>query len=740
MSEENSSVDVHPDSEECPGEDSLGFGEDLELNQFDGLPFSSRYYKLLKERKTLPVWKVRCQFEDALANNQLVVVSGTAKTGRSTQIPQWCAEFCLSAQYRHGMVVCTQTNKQQAVDLALRVADEMDVNIGHEVGYTIPLETCCSSDTVLRYLTDDMLLREMMSDPFLEHYGVIIIDQAHERTVSTDILLGLLKDILLQRPELRVVVLAVPPTTDKLLRHYGSIPLISMETSCAAGVIHSNSSSNKDYFYSALRLVLEIHRTKERGDMVVFLASAKEVQFAYSILQKEGTRLGADLDQLVPIALCTRQGALLPVLAHQPGSTKSRRVFLSTQQGEDVWWPTESVNFVIDTGVQKKMVYNPRVRANSEVLQPISQRQADTRKQLSEPAGKCFCLYSEESLPLAENPPQILESNITPTVLFLKRMEIAGLGQCHFIDRPDPEGLMQALEELDYLAALDDDGNLSEIGIIMSEIPLDPQMAKALLASCEFDCVSEMLTIAAMLSAPSCFLETSAGVTHDAALCHRKFQHPEGDHFTLINIYNAFKQTQREQYFILEKWCQDYFLDYSALKTADAMRSELTDTLNRIELPISEPSFGTKTNTLNIKRALLAGFFMQIARDVDGSGNYFIVTHKHMAQVHPFSCYGAQSHKLGLPEWVVFNEYTLSENNCMRTVSEISPQVFIEMAPLYFFYNLPPSESKDLLQDMLEPERARSRRADKSQTAAIGSDNAGGGASVTQAYDRCAIQ
>ncbi|MED6239919.1 putative pre-mRNA-splicing factor ATP-dependent RNA helicase dhx32 [Ataeniobius toweri] len=131
---------------------SFGFGDDLEINQFDGLPFSSRYYKLLKERKTLSVWKVRSQFEDALENNQLVIVSGVTKTGRSTQIPQWCAEFCLSAQFQHGMVVCTQTNKQQAVDLALRVADEMDVNIGHEVGYTIPLETCCCSDTVLRFV------------------------------------------------------------------------------------------------------------------------------------------------------------------------------------------------------------------------------------------------------------------------------------------------------------------------------------------------------------------------------------------------------------------------------------------------------------------------------------------------------------------------------------------------------------------------------------------------------------
>uniref|UniRef100_A0A8C6K0P4 Uncharacterized protein n=1 Tax=Melopsittacus undulatus TaxID=13146 RepID=A0A8C6K0P4_MELUD len=332
--------------------------------------------------------------------------------------------------------------------------------------------------------------------------------------------------------------------------------------------------------------------------------------------------------------------------------------------------------------------------------------QAEMHKQIlgMSSSGKIFCLYPEEFTYKEMKPhlpAKIQESNLTSMVLFLKRMDIAGFGHCDFISRPAPESLMQALEDLDYLAALDNDGNLSELGIIMSEFPLDPQLSKSILASCEFECVDEMLTIAAMVTAPHCFLHAPPGTEEIALTCWRKFSHPAGDHFTLINVFNAFKEASTNstsQYYSTEKWCRDYFLSSSALRMAEIIRAELVEIMKRIELPISEPGFGSKENILNIKKSLLSGYFMHIARDVDGSGNYLMLTHRQVAQLHPFSSY-YNSRKI--PEWVLFHEFSISEDNSIRVVSEISPDLFVELVPQYYFSNLPPSESKDILQEVI---------------------------------------
>nr|XP_013041292.2 putative pre-mRNA-splicing factor ATP-dependent RNA helicase DHX32 [Anser cygnoides] len=688
-------------------EEILEFGDDLQLNPFDGLPYSSRYYKLMKERQELPVWKVKYTFMESLLHNQIVIVSGDAKTGKSSQIPQWCAEYCLSSGYRHGVVACTQVHKQTAVWLALRAADEMDVSLGHEVGYFIPFECCCTTETILRYCTDDMLQREMMSAPLLNSYGVIILDDVHERTVPTDVLLGILKDVLISRPELRLVILTAPHMSIKLQNYCGSVPFIRVESKHHAEVVYS-CSIQENHFLSALRLLFEIHHSKEKGDIVIFLACEQEIEKAYQIIRQEQSNLNPDLGELIPVPLYPTKRDLIP----KPNQDKQkcykkyrRKVLLTTSFGESLIW-IKNVTFVIDVGVERRKVYNPRIRADSVIMQPISKSQEEMHKQIlgMSSSGKLFCLYPEEFTHKEmkpDLPAKIQESNLTSMVLFLKRMDIAGLGHCDFLSRPAPESLMQALEDLDYLAALDNDGNLSEFGIIMSEFPLDPQLSKSILASCEFECVDEMLTIAAMVTAPNCFLHTPPETEEIALTCWRKFSHPAGDHFTLINVFNAFREAaanSTSQYYSNEKWCRDYFLSCSALRMAEIIRAELVEIMKRIELPISEPDFGSQENTLNIKKALLSGYFMHIARDVDGSGNYLMLAHRQVAQLHPFSSY---YNTRRIPEWVLFHEFSISEDNFIRVVSEISPDLFVKLTPQYYFSNLPPSESKDILQEAI---------------------------------------
>ncbi|XP_063262493.1 putative pre-mRNA-splicing factor ATP-dependent RNA helicase DHX32 [Prinia subflava] len=745
FSPENHCLSELLDGSDGDEEEILVCGEDLELNPFDGLPYSSRYYRLLKEREELPIWEEKCTFMESLLHNQIVIVSGDAKTGKSSQVPQWCAEHCL-ARRPGGAVVCTQVLARAAAALALRVADQMDVSLGHEVGYAVPFESCCTPDTILRYCTDELLQREMMSTPLLGAYSVIVLDDVHQRTVATEALLGLLRAVLLARPELRLVLLTAPQRCSALRAFCGSAPALRARARHRAPAVFS-CCAPAEPFLAALRLLLDIHHAREKGDIVIFLACEREIEKAYQMIRQEQSSLNPDLGELIPIPLYPTKQELTP----RPAQDKQkcckkyrRKVLLTTSSGEPLIW-TKNVTFVIDVGVETRKVYNPRIRADSVLTQPISQSQAEMHKQIlgMSPSGKIFCLYPEEFMykeMKPEIPAKIQESNLTSLVLFLKRMDIAGFAHCDFISSPAPESLMQALEDLDYLAALDNDGNLSEFGIIMSEFPLDPQLSKSLLASCEFECVDEMLTIAAMLTAPSCFLHGPPGTEEIARTRWRRFSHPAGDHLTLLNIFSAFRAasaspTHPGKYFSPEQWCRDYFLSCSALSMAEVIRAELVEIMKRIELPISQPAFGSEENLLRIKKALLSGYFMHIARDVDGSGNYLMLTHKQVAQLHPSSSY---YNTRSIPEWVLFHEFSISEGNSIRVVSEISPHLFAELVPQYYFSNLPPSESKDILQEVITHLAPASAIKEEQKTASDSKENEEFPQTPTE--QRCVIQ
>jgi HrpA-like RNA helicase len=241
------------------------------INAFTLLPYSQRYYELFRKRIQLPVWEYKDKFLDLIDKNQIIVLVGETGSGKTTQIPQWCVEYCRNKCIKIG-VACTQPRRVAAMSVATRVAEEMDVVLGQEVGYSIRFEDCSGPKTVLKYCTDGMLLREAMSDPLLEAYSIILLDEAHERTLSTDILMGVLKQVVTKRLDLKIVVMSATLDAGKFQQYFDDAPLMNVPGRTHPVEIFYTPEPERDYLEAAIRTVIQIHMCEEgEGDILVFL-------------------------------------------------------------------------------------------------------------------------------------------------------------------------------------------------------------------------------------------------------------------------------------------------------------------------------------------------------------------------------------------------------------------------------------------------------------------------------------
>ncbi|XP_075646527.1 putative pre-mRNA-splicing factor ATP-dependent RNA helicase DEAH2 [Castanea sativa] len=681
------------------------------INSWTGRPYSQRYYEILVKRRDLPVWHQKEEFLQVFKSNQTVILVGETGSGKTTQIPQFVLEAIdiktTPNKRKKMMVACTQPRRVAAMSVSRRVAEEMDVPIGEEVGYSIRFEDCSSARTVLKYLTDGMLLREAMTDPLLERYKVIILDEAHERTLATDVLFGLLKQVSKNRPDLKLVVMSATLEAEKF-QSYFDAPLMKVPGRLHPVEIFYTEEPESDYLDAAIQTVVQIHTRETPGDVLVFLTGEEEIEDACRKITKKVAKMG---DKVGPVKVVPLYSSLSPAMQQKifepapppvkEGGPAGRKIVVSTNIAETSL-TIDGIVYVVDPGFAKQKVYNPRVRVESLLVSPISKASAHQRSGRAgrTQPGKCFRLYTEKSFQNDLQPqtyPEMLRSNLANTVLTLKKMGINDLVHFDFMDAPAPETLMRALEALNYLGAIDDDGNLTKLGEIMSEFPLDPQMSKMLVVSPEFNCSNEILSISAMLSVPNCFVRPrEAKKAADEAKA--RFEHIDGDHLTLLNVYHAYKQNNEDPL-----WCYENFVNQRVLKAADNVRQQLVRIMARFNLRLCSTDFNSRDYYINIRKAMVAGYFMQVAH-LERTGHYLTVKDNQVVHLHPSNCL---DHK---PEWVIYNEDVQTNSNYIRTVTYIRGEWIIDIAPHYYdLTNFPLCEAKRVLEKLYKKRKKESR-------------------------------
>merc|ERR1719397_335117 len=563
----------------------------------------------------------------------------------------------------------------------MRVAEEMDVQLGQECGYNIRFENCSSNRTILKYMTDGMLLREAMSDPTLPGYGAVILDEAHERTVSTDVLMGLLKELLLKNPTTKLIIMSATLDAVKFQRYFNNAPLLKVPGRLHPVEIFYTQEPEPDYFEAAVRTVLQIHACEGEGDILVFLTGALEIDNCCR-------RIGEDCQKMMPnvgpVKVVPLYSSLPPHVqqkifeaAPPPMNGKpGRKIVVSTNIAETSL-TIDGIVYVVDPGFSKQKVYNPRIRVESLLVTPISKASAKQRAGRAGRTrpGKAFLLYTESAFAqeLQEQTyPEILRSNLGTVVLTLKKLGIDDLVHFDLMDPPAPETLMRALELLNYLGPLDEDCNVTPIGKMMSEFPVDPQLAKTLLVSPKYGCSSEMLSIVALLSVPPIY-QRPGDKKQQADRAHEQFAHVEGDHLTLLNTYHAYRQNNSDN-----TWCRRNFISHRSLTSADNVRRQLSGILSRLGLEIVSGNFNAPDFYENMQKALIEGYFTQIAHFEPGQNMYLTVKDNQCVSLHP-SC--SLDRK---PEWVLFHEFVLTSQNFIRNCTAVQGEWLLDVADHYY--------------------------------------------------------
>ena len=676
-------------------------------------------------KKDLPIHSYEAQLLEAAENSQCVVITGETGCGKTTQFPQ----FLHKAGYsKDAMIGVTQPRRVAAISVAHRVSFELEANLGGTVGYQVRFDDCSSSLTRIKYMTDGCLLREFLEDRELSRYSVVVLDEAHERSLATDILFGLVKTLLdkplsefkTRKTPLKVVIMSATLDVTKFSQFFNSCPIFTIPGRTFPVSVHycctdeAFDAKKLTYMSQVSRTVMDIHLDQDEGDILVFLTGQAEIESVCNRLFKTAETIDYENDVRCPsvrgLLILPLYGALSTEQQQrvfEPVERGIRRVIVSTNIAATSL-TIDGVVYVVDSGYVKQLAYNPRTGLDSLDIVSVAKSEAVQRTGRAgrTRAGKCYRLYSRKFYDSMDEStiPEIQRTSLTSVILSLKCMGISNVLEFQYLDAPEERMILEALRQLYYFQAIDGDGHVTPLGHQLVGFPLQPSLARALIRSKQLHCKEAVLPMVAMLSVENVYVRPSTKEEAERALeVHKELAEAGGgtsDFSTLLAIYEMASKSRQ-----LKRWCKEHCIHWRAIKTAQSVHQQLESILHRqnVDFDVNQDSRSSSL-TERVRQSLCYGLFCNVAR-LSASRRSFRTMdgHSTVAYIHPGSVLFGCENSL---DWVLYFELIETAKTYMRTLCPIRYAWVQELLPQLHdvdVYRLSDCEQKRLRDDENSP-------------------------------------
>lgn len=632
--------------------------------------------------ETLPVSQKREEILAALSAHQVIIIAGETGSGKTTQLPKLCLELGLG---QAGTIAHTQPRRLAARSVASRIAQELEVEMGQEVGCQVRFSDQTTERTRVKLMTDGILLAQTQHDKFLSEYDCIIIDEAHERSLNIDFLLGFLKQLLPKRPDLKVVITSATIDLQRFSDHFNHAPVIEVsgrtfpvEDRYRPLVRDSEDDTDltvqEGIYHGLQELAQQDRMNQQAGDVLVFLPGEREIRECAEYLRKV---IVTDRD--------LRNSQILPLYARLTPAEQSkiftesvgRRIILSTNVAETSL-TVPGIRYVIDSGVARISRYSYRSKVQRLPIEAISQASANQRRgrcgRVAD--GICIRLFSEEdylSRP-AFTEPEIQRTNLAAVILQMISLKLGNIDQFPFVDAPDSRFIKDGYNLLQELEAVTSQGKesvfaLTELGRQMSRLPVEPRISRMLLQAKKQNALREVLIIASALSVQDP-RDRPADKKQASDQKHKELAHEESDFLSFVNLWDAFEEQRQElTNSQLRKWCQKRFVNYMRMREWRDIHKQLTILCREMDFKFNvEPA-----SYENVHKSLLAGLLSHIAQKDEGAE--YLGARQRKLQIFPASNLYKKR-----PKWIVAADLMETSRLYARTVAKIDPEWLEDLA------------------------------------------------------------